>query len=303
MGADRRRTVEIEALLRWTYCEELPKREISSSENIWDQIGEYGARGGVDVGHGAAQRYPHHGVPHPDALTVEQAVSALPDGTIDWQLDGRAIMGDLIALADPRPPAVPKSGRTTRVGWWRSGSRRNGSAHPGATSWITEAVPAPRQILLVRSLRTAALVVTHAKLGTRPDWHAEVPRAVPVVGERGRPKLVGEAHGKNRYSAGAYCPLRYEPSATSIAEERADYVAWWRGLSRLAKELELDEMRVEGPEAVEMPWGEPEPPSGAVLTSWPVTREALRVLPLKAQRPVARAPWRAYRNPSPVLSR
>ena len=289
MPPDHKRPVEIEALLRWSYQDELPKREISSADSIWDQIAEYGARGGIDAGHGAAQRYPHHGVPHPDALAIEKAVSALPDAAIDWAIDGEAIMGDLLVLADPRPPAKsPNSPRGTRVGWWAHRQPRNGKTHQRATSWISEVVRPPRAVLLVRSLRTAALVIMHARMGTRPDWHEEPPRAVPVVGERGRPRLIGEIYGKRRYSEGAHCPLRYEPSPLSIAQARADYVAWWRGLAELVGSLLLIDHSALPPSASPMPWREP--PLEPVV--WTLGGQPGPVLPLKPQRPAALMPLR-----------
>jgi hypothetical protein len=45
-------------LLRWAFQDELSKRKTSSAEGIWDRILEDGQRGGIDVGHSAAQRYP-----------------------------------------------------------------------------------------------------------------------------------------------------------------------------------------------------------------------------------------------------
>jgi len=65
--------VDIEDLLRWAYLDELPKRQLSSAEEIWNGIAEYGQRGGIDIGQGAAQRYPHFGLPHSDALAIERA--------------------------------------------------------------------------------------------------------------------------------------------------------------------------------------------------------------------------------------
>jgi hypothetical protein len=88
MATDHRREVEVEALLHWTYRDELPQREISSAEGIWDQIAQHGQRGGIDVGHGAAQQYPHFGLPHPDALAIEKVVAALPDARIDRKRGG-----------------------------------------------------------------------------------------------------------------------------------------------------------------------------------------------------------------------
>jgi len=50
--AGLKRDVEIERLLNWAYRDELSKRMTSSAEGIWQHMGEYVQRGGIDVGHG-----------------------------------------------------------------------------------------------------------------------------------------------------------------------------------------------------------------------------------------------------------
>ena len=70
--------VDIEKLLQWAYLDELPKRQISSAEGVWEGIREYGQRGGTDIGASGAQRYPRFGVPHPDAEEIEKAVGGRP---------------------------------------------------------------------------------------------------------------------------------------------------------------------------------------------------------------------------------
>lgn len=256
---------EIERLLVWAYRDELPKRDATSSaEGIWDLIAGYGARGGVDIGgHGSAQRYAQLGVPHPDALEVERAVANLPDAVIDWEADAEPILGDLLALADPRR-CPPKPRRSTVVRW--NGAR-------------VHQVPPPREVLLVRSLRTSALVIQHARMGTRPDWQEGPPRPVPVLAATGgQPAVMGVCKGRNRYTIGSFCPLRYEPSPLSIAAQRADYVAWWRGLNALVGLLASPLVDHVATEAVapELPWRNP----GPTLRVWylggaPANRERL----------------------------
>ena len=60
----------VEDLLCWAYGEELPKAPPSSSQRNWHLIKEYGARGGIDVGHSSAARYTHYEEPHPDARRI-----------------------------------------------------------------------------------------------------------------------------------------------------------------------------------------------------------------------------------------
>ena len=108
----QKKPVEIETLLRWAFVDELSKRITSSAEGIWDHIEEIGQRGGIDPGHGAAQRYPHFGLPHPDAEKIELAVSALPNLIIDWKESREALMGDLFATSC-------WSALCARPRWWR----------------------------------------------------------------------------------------------------------------------------------------------------------------------------------------
>lgn len=275
-----KRQVEIEALLRWTYRDELPKRQTSSAEGIWKRLEQYGYLGGVDAdpGHGAAQRYPHFGLPHDDAFTIEKAVAKLGDAAIDWAKEGAVIMGDLIALADPRPPSArPK--RETIIGY--------NDRHADKIGWRTEKVK-PREFIMVRTLRTANLVAVHAQMGTRPML--DMPRPHWIEAERGprnRPKLVGECRGKDHYSTGSYSPLQWLPSPLEVAQDRADYLAWWRGLAQLAASLDLAAHEVLPPEAPEFPWNEP--PRAPPMTF--VIDKASRVpLPLAPKREAAGPP-------------
>lgn len=266
-----KRQIEIEKLLQWAYRDELSKRMTSSAEGIWDQIEEYG-RGGInhDPGHGAAQRYSHFGLPHPDAEEIERTVSALQDGQIDWGSESEAIMGHLLGIADTRPLAArPIQPRQNVVGWWE-GSR-----------WYKLGAARARDVMMVRTLKTSALVTMHAKMGTRPDWYDDPPRPYQTRASRGsKPAIVGECWGKAAYSPGSHCPLTWDPSPISVAETRADYLAWWRGLAVLALTLDLKSFHALPPVAPEMPWRDPEPVRS--VYAGPITRQS--PLPLVPQR-------------------
>lgn len=285
-----KRQIEVEKLLQWAYRDELSKRATSSAEGIWDQIEEYG-RGGInpDPGHGAAQRYSHFGLPHPDAEAIERAVSGLEDGQIDWASESEAIMGHLLGIADTRPLSVrPVQPRQTVVGWWE-GSR-----------WYKSGAGKPRDVMMVRTLKVSALVTMHAKMGTRPDWYDEPPRPYQTRASRGsKPAIVGECWGKSAYSPGSHCPLTWDPSPISVAETRADYLAWWRGLALLAKTLVLNDFEIGPPAAPEMPWAAPEPLQtlhvGAALRQSP--------LPLKPNRGhFERPPARPKAGPGRIVA-
>ena len=246
-----KRSIEIEKLLHWAYRDELSKRHTSSAEGIWDRMRENGQRGGIDPGHGAAQRYPHFGLPHPDAETIEGAVSALPDLILDWTASCDAIMGDMAGIIGQR------------------------------------------DILMVRSLRTSALVTMHSGMGTRPDWREEPPQPGPrgSKNDPSRPMLVGECKGHNRYTAGSHCPIEWFPSPLNVAVARAEYVCWYRGLVTLAATLELSDYTALMPVAPEMPWrGEREP----ARKIWAIGEHSMkeRRLPLNPHRsaPMMRQP-------------
>jgi hypothetical protein len=85
-----KRQLDIEALLAWA----------SSAEGVWNTIGRIGTLG-IDPRqrtHTAAQRYPHFGLPHPDALEIEKAVGRLRPTNIDWSRHGRFILGELLNM-------------------------------------------------------------------------------------------------------------------------------------------------------------------------------------------------------------
>lgn len=250
-----KREVDCEHLLIWAYRDELSKRHTSSAEGIWDRIGE-SAQTGInrDPGHGAAQRYSHFGLPDADAERIEIAVSSLEDMVIDWCKSFRSIaaeLSELISINDitvnSKPSRVPKStwgsaGDRALKAWW--GDRGAAPIHDR-----------PRDILMVGGLRTSALVTMHAVKGSRPEWMEESPRPLAMPSSRGAgSEIVGECRGKNLYTLGSYCPLRWDPSPLSIIMSRAEYVAWHYGLGKLSETLELEKFIVLPPTAPSTPW-------------------------------------------------
>lgn len=253
--------IDIETLLHWAYRDELSKRQTSSAEGIWDRIQEDGQRGGVDKGHGAAQRYSHFGLPDPDAERIEQAVAGLEDLVIDWAKSFDAIASELSGLITvndvTKRSTEPKA---TKAGWGKSGAKAV-KAFFGEEP--RQAHDRPRDVLMVASLKPSALVTMHAIKGNRPDWIEEAPLPKPTPAEKGtNAKIFGECRGKNLYSYGAYCPLRWTPPPLSIVTSRADYVAWHDGLVQLAETLQLEKFAPLRPKASRTPWLE-EPPETA----------------------------------------
>lgn len=246
-----KREIDVEQLLRWAYREELPKGETSSAEAVWDAIADYGANGGVACQAEGGPQRYDFGEPDPDAKKLAAAVTALPDLIIDWEASTDALMGDMAAIL------------------------------------------VARDVLMVRPLRTAALVTMHAKMGNRPDWRDAVPwtSPVPSAKDHARPMLVGECRGRNLYSTGSYCPIRWEPSPITIALARAEYAAWHRGLHALCQTVTLDRHVVLPPAAPAQPWFERQP----ARRIYAVGERATVKLPLKPARKTAGPARRQHR--------
>jgi hypothetical protein len=283
-GTNKKR-VDVELLIRWAYLDELPKKKISSAEGVWDAVREYGQRGGIDVGQSGAQRYPHFGLPHPDAELIEKAVDCL--GQFSIEQDFAMIVGELgglISVNDFRPrKAVRVPGKTTEAGYYDK------DAMPPAF--------APRDVILLNTINVAALVTTHAVMGTRPDWTSAQPRPFQTPALHGRgAKIVGECRGKNLYTAGSYCPLRWSPSPIEVVLGRADYHVWRQALIRLSQTLELKDHEALPPAASAMPWLKPDEKHR--VFSYAIGKQ--RPLPLKPSRP---HPFPPYKNPKASKAR
>ena len=98
-----------------------------------------------------------------------------------------------------------------------------------------------------------ALIIMHARMKTRPDWHPEPIRIFPVR-NGSKVHIVGECKGRNRYTTGSYCPLRYEPTLSDVEHARNEYRAWHAGLLSLVKDLQLTEHIATPPDAAPEPW-------------------------------------------------
>jgi hypothetical protein len=245
--------MDIEMLLRWAYLDELSKRSISSAEGIWNAIEEIGQRGGIDLGRAAAQRYCHFGLPDPDAELIEKAVACLEDLVIDWEQSFDAIAAELSGLISVN--AITKRGtqpRATKAGWGKAGAKAVKVFFGEEPRPVHDR---PRDVLMVGGLCTGALVTMHAVRGTRPDWIEDSPKPERVPASSGpNAMVVGDCRGRNLYSIGSYCPLKWEPSPLSIVSSRAEYVAWHDGLTRIAETIQLAKFTPLPPKASRTPW-------------------------------------------------
>ncbi|MET4289235.1 hypothetical protein ABIA95_000195 [Bradyrhizobium sp. LA8.1] len=279
--------VDVEKLLSWAYVEELSKRHTSAAEGIWDRIEDYGNHGGIDKGHGAAQRYSHFGLPDPDAEAVERAVASLGEVEIDWNLSLEPIAGDLAGLVSVNDMSRNEPAqKRTKVGWGESGTKAL-KAFFGEDG-VRPSHDRPRDVLLLNTINLSALVTRHAIKGSRPDWWDEHPVANRTPAKNGGGvALVGECKGKNVYSTGSYCPLQWSPSPTSIISSRAEYALWHLGLTQLACMLELKKHVALPPKASATPWVDGIEAESRVIPVVPNGRNSVKlwgVLPLEPHR-------------------
>ena len=70
------------------------------------------------------------------------------------------------------------------------------------------------------------LVILHASAGTRPHWYPQPIRVLPMR-DGSRVRIIGECKGRDRYTLGSYCPLRFEPPLAAVAHARAEYAVWF----------------------------------------------------------------------------
>lgn len=96
-----------------------------------------------------------------------------------------------------------------------------------------------------------ALVVAHARSGSRPPWHSvEAERLVADTDAGGRYRMM--MHQRRAVA----CQLRHVVDPALVAFSRAQYAVWWEALDALAGDLKgrLDEHEALPPQASRTPW-------------------------------------------------
>lgn len=269
-----KKRIDIEKLLQWALCEELPKGQAVAA-SPWDVITQYCALGtriatGGYRGDGLGFV---PGAPHEDALVIAAAVKALDTAGFDHVAQVEPLFGDMLAIAGDAVAAVMASRFDQR-----------------------------------------SLVISNAMLRKRPAWRFELPTPyqmfAPVAAGRPRALVYGiDADGdvvevrQNRGRAaqrdGAYAwsmaprsPLQWlDPAPLHVAEARGEYVAWHAALCALAADLagRLAEFDPVAPFAPALPWITGEAPAGRVLGNGEIIADA-DILPPAPQRKAAGRP-------------
>lgn len=285
-----KRPMDVELALRWMARDELSKRATSAAESVWDRIEDMGRHGGVDVddNHVSSQRYAHIGEPDPDALVLEHAIAKLEPVVIDWAQSLAAIAGPLAGLVSVNDFKRHQT-RTPKAGWGKAGDRAlRGWFGPGGERPQRDR---PRHIMMVGTFHPKTLITVHAAGASRPPLDDEDPKPVRVLSTNGKnAKVEGSCEGRDRYSAGAYCPLDWLPSPTSVILSRADYVVWWEALNAIAETVVLEKIELLPPRAPALPWFDTAELVGQVFSNAPAAG-ALQ-LPLTPSRGRMLSPFR-----------
>ncbi len=258
-----RKQVDIEDLLRWAYVEELPKVGVSASSGL-DALLDYGTA--IDDSYYSNKMPIAAGDPHPDALMLDYKVRALDPMQFSIAM-ARHLLGDLA-------PYLRREVSKTMTGMFRRGKRDVGGIV------VAERIEHVEEVN-ERTVRPAALIAIHAKLGNRPNWDVGASTLSRVTGSNGKPVVHGITRG-GRYAEGAHCPLKLEPSAETIARARFDYSVWWTGLMTLAETCRLDHHIVLRPRAAAQPWVTGEVSTSRVLRTIRPTHSGLTTSPTAA---------------------
>ncbi|WP_029065612.1 hypothetical protein [Labrenzia sp. DG1229] len=252
-----KKRINIEKLLKWAYCEELPKGEASGRDgpfSSWDavtSIGELGAW--IDENrYGVVPDLMSAGEPDPDAITVHATVATLDSCTFDLPDDWNP-MPELLQFDDLATLALSAAKKKLFL-----------TQSNGRMSWRRP----PSQ-----------LIRQHAILGGAPDGYGDVPEREPLRGPNGgelwfrmRKQVIDTLDGKGRefsYEAddgwdlkrkvpkrGAYRKFHLVPDPVNALVARQEYVLWLECLNALAVRLTrtLSGFGIEKSARPVMPW-------------------------------------------------
>ncbi|WP_282046319.1 hypothetical protein [Roseibium album] len=249
--------IDIEKLLKWAYCEELPKGGECGGGvafSSWSAVASVGELGTLvdDNRFGVVPDLMSVGEPDPDAITVHATVVSLDNCTFDlpddwnpmpelWQFDGLAT--HVLNAAKEKLFITHSNGR---IGWRRPPSQ---------------------------------LIRKHAILGGAPDGYGDVPEREPLRGPNGgelwfrmKKHVIETLDGEGRefsYEAddgwdlkrkvpkrGAYRKFHLVPDPVNALVTRQEYALWLECLNALAVRLTrtLSGFSVEKSARPAMPW-------------------------------------------------
>lgn len=260
-----RKTVHIEALLRWAYREELPKAAAGGDETIvfrlrtgWGGVEKMGELLALVQEPDVCNRFglfpdAMEREPHPDAVAVFEAVEAL--GCLVYEMpEGWNPIADLGDLGADGPAAIMRgvSLLTTTKAFDAEGEEVSAHALPSESGAVRKVVQMRRS--------PARIVIRHALLGGCPTWESERPERAVVMNSMGR----GPAWFRKITvtSDGAFAPARYEvevdgfdysrrrpyadayqktfldPDPVDVVVCRAEYEIWHYCLTKLVDDLQ-----------------------------------------------------------------
>lgn len=219
----RRKTpLSIEALLSWTYRDEMPKlsREGpltlgSSAAAIW-RMGRFGAA----IDNWSTARDPGYpdamGDPDPDALVIDEVVRGLRG----WGLTAASHDVLRVGLDVPDTALPPVCQRAAKALPVLIGMHAKLRTRPGVSFCAVEPV------------RTAT--------GQPALWRRGFVAHVTIDGReiQQEVEMPAKAVSGKRYPPGTYCNVRFTPSAAHVLLERAEYLTWRAALAHLAQELD-----------------------------------------------------------------
>lgn len=225
-----KKRIDIETMVRWAYCDELPKKTIGELTG-WERgvfLGTKVDEGQREYGYPVAM-----GSPHPDALLLDHAVRSLPAVGVDWARSRKHLLGDLADWI---------SDTDFRVAFM--------SASPAALV-ANFAVMGRRPDWRFDDIRVKGKRGKNGK---------------PVVQFLEDGHLVDGLTLGRRYGEGARCPMYLDPDPSEIASARFEYHVWRQALAHLAATgLNYAEYIPTGPAAAAAPWIEDTEIRGRVL--------------------------------------
>lgn len=219
--------MDIEAMLTWTYRDQLPKRGAVAASPAFAALERMAALGtAIDDDSAEPPGFPPgSGEPDPDAVLLDRAVRALEPTRLDWWRDGETVLPGLSALVNPAAVAKRVVNVGAEVTTWAKLSARprvKTERFAPALTRVLDGAGRPVTLAAVIEIETSrGRKVTSVEPGT--------PGSREVLA-----RYEASGGGRHGYRPWAFCPLAPDPDPMAVALDRLTYLAWWRALERLA---------------------------------------------------------------------